>query len=67
MEQVTIDKNELYSLVKKAVREVLQEEFARLWLESMPTVSKEEMEDIERVHGKPSSGRDIVRTESTDV
>jgi len=47
MEQVTVDKKEPYSLIKEAVWEVLQEEAFRFFVESLPAVSEEEMEDIE--------------------
>jgi hypothetical protein len=67
MEQVTVDKKELYSLIKEAVREVLQEEAFRFFVESLPTVSEEEMEDIERRYGKPSSIRDIASSETLKV
>ena len=67
MEQVTVDKKELYSLIKEAVREVLQEEAFRFFVESLPTVSEEEMEDIERRYGKPGSIRDIASSETLEV
>ena len=67
MEQVTVDKKELYSLIKEAVREVLQEEAFRFFVESLPTVSEEEMEDIERRYGKPGSMRDIASSETLEV
>lgn len=67
MEQVTVDKKELYSLIKEAVREVLQEEAFRFYVESLPTVSEEEMEDIERRYGKPSSIRGIASSETLEV
>lgn len=67
MEQVKVDKKELYSLIKEAVREVLQEEAFRFFVESLPTVSEEEMEDIERRYGKPGSIRDIASSETLEV
>jgi len=67
MEQVTVDKKELYSLIKEAVREVLQEEAFRFFVESLPAISEEEMEDIERRYGKPSSIRDIAYSETLEV
>jgi hypothetical protein len=67
MQKITIDKKELYNLIKEAVREVFQEETFRLWMESLPEISEEEMEDIERRYGKPSSIRDIAYSETLDV
>lgn len=52
--QLTFSRNELYSLIKEAVRDVLKEEQFSFLLKSAPLVSKEEMEDIERVHGERS-------------
>ena len=38
MQTIGIDKDELFSLIKKAVREVIQEEMGKVWLEGLPTV-----------------------------
>lgn len=67
MKPLTIDKDELYSFIKQAVREVFQEELFRLRLENLPAVSKEEMEDIERLYGRPRSERDIASSESFEI
>ncbi len=65
--EITIDKNELYSLIKKAVREVLHEETLELFLKNIPAVSKEEMEDIEKLYGKPSEDKTVVCTETIEI
>ncbi len=57
----------LYSIIEKAVREVLQEEAFRFFVESLPTVFEEEMEGIERRYGKPSSMGDIASSETLGV
>lgn len=67
MQEVIIDKNELYSFIKKAVREVLQEKVTRIWLENLPGVSEEEMDDIRESYGKPISSRDVAYSESIDA
>jgi len=67
MQQVKVDKNELYTLIKQAVREVLQEEGSRLWMEGLATVSDEEMNDIETTYDKPSSVRSIARSETVEI
>ena len=64
MQQVTIDKSELYSLIKQAVREVLQEEVSRIWLENLPEASTEEMDDIKDMYDKPGSSKDIAYSET---
>ncbi len=65
--EVSIDKKELYSLIKEAVREVLQEERLEFFLKSIPLVSKEEMEDIEKLYGKPSSDKEIAYSETIKI
>jgi len=65
--EITIDKNELYSLIKKAVREVLHEETLELFLKSIPMVSKEEMEDIKKLYGKPSSDKEVAYSETVEI
>ncbi len=51
--EITIAKDDLYNLVKEAVREVLNEERMDFFLKNISPVSKEEMEDIEDLYGKP--------------
>jgi hypothetical protein len=41
MQTIAMDKNELFNLIKRAVREVVQEEIGRAWLEGLATVSDE--------------------------
>lgn len=65
--QITINKDELYSLIKKAVREVLHEETLELFLKSIPTVSKEEMEDIKKLYGKPSADKEVAYSETVEI
>jgi hypothetical protein len=67
MQQITVDKNELYSFIKQAVKEVLHEEKFRFWMDNLPTVSGEEMQDIETTYGKPDSVRDIACSDSIEV
>lgn len=52
--EVAVTKNELCSLIKESVREVLQEERIEFFFKTIPSVAREEMEDIERFYGKPS-------------
>jgi hypothetical protein len=64
---ISIDKEELYGLIKKAVREVLQEESLNFFLRSIPTISKEEMEDIEKLYGKPSLDKEVAYSEKIEI
>ncbi len=65
--EISITKEELYELIKKAVREVLREESLEIVLKSIPVVSDEEMEDIEKLYGQPSSDKEIAYTEIIEI
>ena len=65
--EITINKDELYNLIKKAVREVLHEESIDYFVKNLPYVSREEMEDIIKNHGKPGSDREAAYSESVFV
>ena len=65
--EVAIDKNELYSLIKKAVREVLHEETLELFLRSIPKVAKDEMEDIKKLYGRPSKEKEVAYSETVEI
>jgi hypothetical protein len=65
--KIKIEKRELYSLIKKAVREALHEETLELFLKSIPVVSKKEMEDIIKLYGKPSADKKVVYNETIDI
>ena len=64
---IIIDKNELYSLIKRAVREVLHEETLELFLKSIPTVSKEEMGGIQKEYGNPSEDKTVAYSETIEI
>jgi hypothetical protein len=65
--EITINTNELYSLIKKAVREVLHEESLEFFMKNVPLVSKEEMEDIENLYGKPSPNKEVAFSETIEI
>jgi hypothetical protein len=65
--EISITKEELYELIKKAVREVLREESLEIVLKSIPVVSDEEMQDIEKLYGQPSSDKVIAYTEIIEI
>ena len=67
MQTIDIKKDELFSLIKKAVREVIQEEMSRTWLEGRPMVTDEEQEDINRHYGKPERPQKIESRETVDL
>jgi len=67
MQEITIKKTELYDLVKRAVREVFEEELFQLRLDGLPFVSDEEMRQIEKQYGKPQVKNNSGRTESIEI
>jgi DNA-directed RNA polymerase sigma subunit (sigma70/sigma32) len=67
MQTIDINKDDLFSLIKKAVREVMQEEMSRKWLEGLPMVTDEEQEDIKRRYGKPDRTKNIESRETVDL
>ncbi len=62
-----MDKDELYGLIKEAVREVLHEETLEFFFKNIPSVSKEEMKDIEILYGKPSTDKEVVYSENVEI
>ena len=67
MQTIDINKDELFSLIKKAVREVMQEEMGRTWVEGLAMVTDEEQEDINRHYGKPDRTKKIESRETVDL
>jgi len=65
--EITINTDELYSLIKKAVREALHEESSEFFMKNVPLVSKEEMEDIENLYGKPSPNKEVAFSETIEI
>jgi len=51
--QITMNKEELKKIIKEAVKEAVEEERMENFLKSTPPVSKQEMEDISKLYGKP--------------
>ena len=64
---ININKDELYSLIKEAVKEVLHEEAMDFFLKGIPDVSNEEMEDIKTFYGKPSEKKEIAHSETIEL
>ncbi|MGA7878097.1 MAG: hypothetical protein WCA08_20730 [Desulfoferrobacter sp.] len=67
MPRITMEKTELYELIKRAVREVLQEELFKQRLEKLALVSDEEMREIEQSYGRPSVQEQASRIENIDA
>ena len=67
MQTIDMGKDELFGLIKRAVREVIQEEMGRTWLEGLPMVNDEEQEDINRQYGKPDRRKQAESRETVDI
>jgi len=65
--QITVDKNELYALIKEAVREVLKEETVDFFLKHIPVVSEKEMADIEQQYGGPLAKKEAAYSEIIEL
>jgi hypothetical protein len=65
--QMTVNRDEIYSLMKEALREVIHEESFNLFLNNIPPVSAEEMRDIQKLHGKPSLKKDVEYSETVNI
>ena len=50
--ELVIDKNELKILIKEAIREVIEEQKIDFFLNSLPPVSNDEMNDIKKLYKK---------------
>jgi hypothetical protein len=53
MENITIGKKELKEVVRESVKEIFEQEFARLRASFLPFVPREEQADIEKRYKKP--------------
>lgn len=67
MQKINKEETALYKLIKRAVRDGLQEEFFRLRLEALPFVSGTEMQETEKSCGKPSARKSLGRTEIVEI
>ncbi len=65
--EVSVSKNELYSMIKDAVRDVLHEERMDIILKSFSEASQEEMKDIENLYGSPSKTKDVGSSETIEI
>ena len=61
----TVSREELKSIVKKSVKEALEEELIKVRLMFFPEISDKEMLDISSRYGKPE--RKSVRKETIDI
>ncbi len=65
--EIAISENKFYDLVKKAMREAIQEEKIDIFLKGLPAVSEREMKDIEKLYGEPSKKKEIAFSETIEI
>ena len=66
--QLTISKDELYTMMKSALRDVLHEDKVERFLSAIPQVSDEEMKDIEESFGAaPDDSNEVVYSETINL
>jgi len=65
--QIAVEKNELYQIIKQAVRDVIREESGDLWLNFLNYVSDKEMSDLIETYGKPDKEQDIYHSETIEI
>lgn len=65
--QLEITKEELYSMIKSAVKDVLHEEKMNFLVHSIPPVSEDEMQDIIALHGEAPGPKEVARREVLDI
>lgn len=65
--QITTNKEELKKIIKEAIKEVVEEERMESFLKSIPLVSKQEMEEINKLHGEPAKKKEPTYAEEMEV
>lgn len=65
--QIAMDKEELKRIIKEAIKETIEEERMDSLLKSVPPVSKEEMEDITKMYGKPTEKKKTTYSEEIEI
>ena len=65
--QINMTKEELYSMIKDAVREVIREKELHHILHFLPEVSDEEMREITEKYGSPDQYDDVAFSEKLDI
>jgi hypothetical protein len=65
--QITITKEELYAMIKDAVREVIGEKEITNILHSFPEITDLEMNEITEKYGSPDQYTDVAFSETIDL
>ncbi|TET09933.1 hypothetical protein E3J84_04580 [Candidatus Aerophobetes bacterium] len=67
MMQIAINKEEFKKIIKEAVKEAVEEEKVENFLKSIPPVSKQEIEKINELYGKPAKKKEPAYSEEMEV
>lgn len=65
--QINVSKRALYSMIKKAVKDVIQEERIEYILKAIPAVSDKEMHEIRQQLGEKPPKRKAARRKTINV
>ena len=65
--QIAMDKQEIKAVVKEAIKEIIEEEKMESFLKNIALASKEEMEDISKLYGKPTKERVVALEDELEV
>jgi len=65
--QIAMNKEELKKIIKEALKEAVEEERMENFLKPIPPVSKQEMEEINKLYGKPVKKKEPAYGEEMEV
>jgi len=65
--QIDMNREELKKIVKEAIKEVIEEEKMEAFLKSISVISNEEMEDINKLYGRPSKKKLVAFSEEIEI
>jgi len=65
--RIDMNREELKRIVKEAIKEVIEEEKMEAFLKSISLISNEEMEDINKLYGKPSKKKLVGFSEEIEI
>ena len=65
--QTMVNTDELYVMIKRAVREVLHDELEAFWQRTIPFASQAEMNDIIEHYGTPLTTKDVAYSETISL
>jgi len=64
---VSLETKELKKIIKEAIKELLEEERIENFLRAIPSVSQKEMNNIKKIHKKPSKKTESVYEEKLEI